>query len=97
MIDIEALFEKFNDDDSYEFLEFERVVEPLAKRPDLCAFILLDRLVPGTGDIVSAAGHDKIFLSVDVDELAAVATEADILTLVRCGVILDEGSLAMFT
>lgn len=96
MIDVEALFEKFGSNGECEFLKFERVIEPLSKRPDLCAFLLLDRLVPDTRDIVSAAEHDEIFLNVDVNELALVATDGDILTLVRCGVMFNDGSLSMF-
>lgn len=54
---------------------------------DLCAFILLDKLVPVKfGDIVCAAEHDEIWLSTDITKLAEVATEEDIKFLVGCGV-----------
>jgi diadenosine tetraphosphatase ApaH/serine/threonine PP2A family protein phosphatase len=91
------LFDKHDD----EFLKFERVPQDrkLSNRPDLCAFLLLDRLVPGgTSDIVAGAAHDEIWLDTDVDKLIAVASEDDIVTLVRCGVRYDEDieSLAMF-
>ncbi|MFI5297265.1 MAG: hypothetical protein ACHREM_04140 [Polyangiales bacterium] len=94
MIDVAATFEKFAD----EFLKFERIENPQSKRPDLCAFLLLERLVPGDKDIVSAAEHDEIWLAVEVEQIAAVATEDDIRTLVRCGVRFDDDneSLAMF-
>jgi hypothetical protein len=82
MIDIKATFEKL----SNERNTFDRIENPPTARPDLCAFLLLDRLVPGSGDIVTSAEHDEIFLTTDCDELAKAATEADILTLVRCGV-----------
>ncbi len=75
-------FEAVNDD----FLKFERIDKPRHRRPDLCAFILLDELVPGTSDIVSAAEHDEIFLDVDCDKLQAIASDDNILELVRCGV-----------
>lgn len=93
-MDIEALFDRFEDD----FLKFDRIENKLHARPDLCAFLLLDKLVPGTRDMVCGAEHDEIFIGTDPDSLAAVATEADILTLVRCGVRYDEEtrSLAMF-
>jgi hypothetical protein len=95
MVDIEAAFQKYIDD---EYLEFDRVETRLSNRPDLHAFILLDRLVPGTSDIVSAAEHDEFFLDVDLSSLAEVANEEDIRELVRCGVrISDEyDCLAMF-
>jgi hypothetical protein len=34
------------------------------KRPDLHAFLLLDRLVPGDHDMITAATHDEFFLGV---------------------------------
>ena len=95
MIDLEATFEKYNDD----YLEFERVENKLHSRPDLCAFLLLDKLMPHEGrDMVCAAAHDEIFLDADLEKLAEVATEDDILTLTRCGVHYDSetDSLAMF-
>ena len=95
MIDLYVIFEKHNDD----YLKFERVENKLHSRPDLCAFLLIDKLLPNDGrDIVSAATHDEIFLDADCEKLAEVATEEDILTLTRCGVLYDRetDSLAMF-
>jgi hypothetical protein len=92
MLNLEEIFERYED----EFLRFDRVEEKLHSRRDLCAFLLLDKLMPGTKVMVSAAGHDEIWLDIDCDELAAVAEEKDILTLIRCGVRNDEGYLAMF-
>ena len=91
-IDLEATFEKFED----EYIQFERIENKLHARPDIHAFILLDKLVPGHRDMVCAAEHDEIYLDVDTEALALVATEDDILQLVRCGVRLDDDSLAMF-
>ena len=95
MVDLNSAFEKFDD----EYLEFGRVVSPLHARPDISAFLLIDKLVPRAGkDIISAAEHDEFFIDCDCDELAKAATEEDILTLVRCGVRYDDGCecLAMF-
>lgn len=95
MIDIQAAFEKFDD----QYLKFDRVSSRFSERSDLHAFILLDKLVPGSAsDIVSSAQHDEIFLGAQIDELEKVATEDDVLTLVRCGVRYDEqyDCLAMF-
>lgn len=68
-------------------------------RRDLRAFNLLDKLVPGTGDIVNGAEHDKIWLSPTLEELAQVVTEEDVIALIECGVFLDDevDSLSMFT
>jgi UPF0288 family protein (methanogenesis marker protein 3) len=61
-------------------------VKPEA-RQDLLAFNLINQLVPGTADIVSAAEHDEIWLSVDPEQLEkAGITQAQVDELVRCGV-----------
>ena len=93
--DLNEVFEKFND----EYIKFDRIEKPLHPRPDIAAFMLLHNLVPQGGrDMVSASEHDEIFLDVELEDLAKVATEEDILYLVRCGVRLSEyDCLAMFT
>ena len=94
-IDLQATFEKFEDD----YLKFDLVQNKMHDRPDICAFLLLDKLLPHKGrDIVCASEHDEFYLDVDIEKLAEVATEEDILTLARCGVRLcsDTDSLAMF-
>jgi hypothetical protein len=95
MIDLHEIFKKFN----IEHLAFERVENPPSSRCDLCAFLLLDKLLPGAGKrIIGSAERDQIFLSIDCKALAEVASENDILTLVRCGVFYDRSvdSLTMF-
>ena len=95
MIDLEAVFEKHED----EYIKFERVEKKLHPRPDICAFLLLDTIVPGEDrDMVCGAEHDEIFLATDCEKLAEVATEDDIIMLARCGVRYDSNtdSLAMF-
>lgn len=91
------VFNKFED----EYLKFERVVNKHSNRPDLHAFLLLDSLVPTERetDMVACAEHDEIWLGIDPEELSAVASEEQILELVRCGVRYDADveSLAMFT
>ena len=94
-MDLKEIFEKYED----EYLKFERIVSPLSKRPDLCAFLFLDRLVPGTSDIISASEHDEFFLDIDCNKLSENATEQDIINLIRCGILYDSGNecLAMFS
>ena len=94
MIDVQAEFEALDD----EFLEFEKIENPLHPRPDICAFLKLHELCPRDLDMVSAAEHDQIFLDVSPEELGKVATHEDIVFLNRCGVRYcnETDSLAMF-
>jgi hypothetical protein len=93
-IDIAAEYEKLED----ERLEFEGVEPKLSSRSDIHAFILLNQLLPETGRMISAAEHDQIWLDVDIDELAEVATVDHIRQLEACGVHYnsDYDSLYMF-
>jgi len=90
--DLPAFFEKHDD----EFLKFDRVENKLSQRPDLHAFLLLDKLVPGVRDMVSGTEHDEIHLSVEPSELVEVATEEQLIDLHRCGVRCGEYGLCMF-
>lgn len=93
-IDLHETFEKFND----EYLKFERINEPLNQRPDICAFLYLDKLFPAKRDIVTASEHDEFFLDIDCEEFAKIATDEQVIYLLRCGVHYDSDtdSLAMF-
>ncbi len=81
-----------------EFLKFDRVENKTSNRPDLHALNLLDKLVPGDCDIVRAAAHDQIWLEVTPEQLSAVATEKQIIELIRCGIFIESEtySLSMF-
>jgi hypothetical protein len=94
MDDIKAVFESHDG----EYLKFDRVENKLSKRPDLHAFLLLDQILPGDSDIVSAAEHDEIFLDIELDDLAdAGITNYQVRDLVRCGVrVSDFDCLCMF-
>lgn len=95
MIDLRETFEKYHDD----FLKFDKVENPLHPRSDICAFLLLDKLLPDPGrGIIGNADHEVIYLGVSTNALAEVATEEDILTLTRCGVMYDNENecLSMF-
>ncbi len=83
---IENIKELFNSYEEHEFIHFGKIVNPPSKRPDICAFLLLDKLIPGDEDIIEGAAHDVIFLNVNLEDLAKVATEEDIIYLSRCGV-----------
>src|ERR1700743_1344251 len=82
-----------------EFLKFERVEKPLHRRPDLCAFLLIDQITNGKPrDMVCAAEHDQIYLDADMEEMQSVITDEDILTPVRCAVVVENNpdSLPIF-
>lgn len=96
MIDLKKAFKAAEG----EYLRFERIENPLHPRKDICAFLKLAELVPGVKghDMVSAAEHDEIYIHTTPEDLAAVATQDDIVYLYRCGVRLssETDSLAMF-
>lgn len=98
MMNIEEFVMIFGDEDSDEFLKFDRVQTKLSSRPDLHAFILLNSLIPGTSDIVASAHHDEIYLDIEGDDLAPLITKEQLIDLIRCGVRYDEEneSLCMF-
>lgn len=82
-----------------EYLKFERVENNLSGRPDLHAFLLLEKLLPGGDrDLICASEHDEYWLDVDCEKLAEVATQDDINNLSRCGVRFDRDieSLCLF-
>lgn len=81
-----------------ESMKFKRVEGKRSQRHDLHAFMLLDELVPSTGDMVVSAEHDQIWLGVDPDELDRAATPEQMVELIRCGVWwdADAGCLSMF-
>lgn len=93
-MDLHEVFEKFNDD----FLKFDQVENKRCSRPDVCGFIILDELIPVNENIIGAAEHDIIYLSIDCEKLAEIATEENIHDLVRCGIMYDFDcdSLSMF-
>ena len=102
---LDWLIQEFNKEDDEEFLKFDRVQNPLNKRPDICAFLLLDSILSPTMDhlggynnMVACAEHDQIWLDVDVEELAKLVTPEQVRDLRRCGVMYNEDtdSLLMF-
>lgn len=94
MLNIKELFEKHDE----ESCQFDRIKEKKTNRPDLQAFLILDSIIPSDYDIISASEHDEFFLDIDLEVLAAKATEEQIIDLIRCGVRYSEyGCLSMFT
>lgn len=88
-------FEQFRDD----FLNFEDVENRLSNRPDLHAFLLLDKIIPGDRALVSAAYNDEIYLDVTGEDLEKVGiTDDQIQELVLSGIrySTEYDSLCMF-
>ena len=95
-MNLQEIFEKFDDESSSNFYLIEN---KLSTRPDLCGFLYLEKLCPGHDeDLIAAAEHDQVYLSIDCDELEKVATEEDVLYLCRCGIFYDDDQecLSMF-
>jgi hypothetical protein len=78
------LFEKYE----YEYGNFHLIENPPSNRPDLCAFILLDKLFPRSGDMVCSAEDDEICIDVDEEEVEELSDET-VLYLTRCGIYYD--------
>ena len=79
-----------------ENLKFDDVKVKLSERPDLHAFMLLDRLAPATDDghpigrrIILGADHDEVWISIPAEKIAAAATDEELTDLVRCGIMYD--------
>lgn len=87
-------FKQVNED----YNKFELIQNKRSQRADIHAFLILDELQPGNKDLISATGHDIIFLDVNVEKLNIVITDEQILELVRSGVMYDReyDCLAMF-
>lgn len=100
MIDVKELFEKHNE----EFLKFDRIEEPLVDAPDLCAMLYMTNFLTTEQcechhNIILYSEHDEIFFSIDVDYFSEIASEFDVIYLIRCGVRYSENfsSFCMFT
>jgi hypothetical protein len=87
-MNIRDMFKKHMDE---EFCEFHKIPNSNKQsyRPDICGFLLLDRLPPGTGCLVDAAEHDQIWLDIDIDELGKGISEQQVIELLRCNIFYD--------
>jgi hypothetical protein len=93
---LEEIIERLSKDHVALGKAFDAIPIKLSNRPDLHAFLLLEQLVPGTGDILAGADHDIIYLKPYPADVFRAATEGQIRELVACGVFMQDGSLCMF-
>lgn len=95
---LEEIFEKYED----EFCEFDRIDDPKHCRSDICAMLMIDEIQSRSdfsdnqGKMISWAGHDVIYLDVNVEEFSKVVTKKELIDLIRCGIRLEDGNFAMF-
>lgn len=89
-MDIKDRFERFSDD----YLDFKNIspANKLSDRPDLCAFLILDKLVPGKQDIVDSAEHDEFYLSISPETFIELVNDGQLRDLVRCGLRYDSST-----
>lgn len=86
---IERQFEK----NSHEAMKFQAIKKPLHPRPDLCALLYLDKMMPGNEDIIRHVTCDgEAVLNIDMQAFANKATKKDIIYLIRCGVTCNDFS-----
>jgi len=87
---------KFFADRRSEYIKWSRVENRRSRRPGLHALLLLDELAPGDRDMIAGAEHDLFWLDVDLKHIAKVATDEQLIELIRCGVKYDERMGAMY-
>lgn len=73
-----------------EYLKFERVESRWSNRPDMHALITLEKLFPGTKDLIAGATHDEFYLEIEPWKLGELATQELITDLHRCGLRYSE-------
>lgn len=89
MLNIAEEFEKYDD----EFLNFELIENPMHPCPDVCAFLMLNKIAPMQPGrkMISASAHDEYYLDIDIEKLAENATTEQIRDLHRCGIRYESG------
>ena len=86
-----------NPADTEEFLSFDLVNSKRSERPDLHALLLLNELMPGKKRILGKADFDGlgwvIELDINLNKLAKVINQNQVIELMRCGVFLNNKRL----
>jgi len=89
LINLEEVFLKHSD----KYTQFDGMDKDSPNRlhssPDICGFLILDRLAPITTwntDRILLCNNSGAYLRVDLEALVENATEQDIEDLLRCGI-----------
>lgn len=87
---------EFFDANFDEYLHFERVENKTTNRPDMEAFLMLDKQYNSNIGIIGSAIYEEVCLNVDIDKIDL--TEDDVIKLLRCGIRFnsDYDCLSMF-
>ena len=88
-------FEKYAE----ENLDFDSIKQKFSQRDDVHALVLLDRLLPGNGELIGKTDYYGFYLDIEPEELNAIITDEQIKELLACGVSYfeDRDALYMFT
>jgi hypothetical protein len=86
---LEEVTKFLNEEDCGSFEDIPEQ-ERYSNRRDMHALILLDKLFPGSHDMIAAAEHDAIYIDVNLEELSKVVKKEDLITLSRCGICPDD-------
>ena len=84
------LFVKHSDGEGHCF---EKVKNRRSNRMDVHGMLLLDTLVPSkqkaAPDLISCSEHDEVWFETDLEDLAKVITEDQVIEMLRCGIYYD--------
>lgn len=69
----------------YKYVKFQRIKDKLSNRPDLHAFLLLDKLFPKNRDMIVGPSCGELWLSIEFEDIERLL-ENQVVDLVRCGV-----------
>lgn len=84
----------FKEQEETEFNHFERIENKLSLRQDVCAFMILDSIVPSHKNMIKSIesynnGTKMYFiLNISDTEIEELLTEDYIIDLLRCGVFI---------
>lgn len=98
------IYEDYSENSNYNDFQEMPESEKLHRREDIHAFLLLDKIFERmdsqenkTTDIIQAAEHEIIYLSIDLDNIAETITKEEIISLAKAGVHFSESDgLYMF-
>jgi len=79
-----------------EFLSFEKVTDKLSNNRQMHVFMLIERFVGSSQNMIDKTGYGVIYLSVNVEILATLISAKQVLELCRCGVCFDSSKNRLY-